>query len=185
MPLPSPEPREELHHREIQMRGYRRADGLFDIEGRITDRKPQDFKLNIGTVVRRGDAIHDMSVRVTIDVDYNVTAAVACSDATPYEICPTAAIKVQELVGLNMGRGWSRGVRERLQGTQGCTHIIELLVVLGTVGFQSLVPFRTDHTPSPTNTKPPRIIDTCLGWAADGQAVTMLWPQHARPPKTS
>ncbi len=39
MPLPPVAPREHLHTREIEWRGYRREDELWDIEGRLVDTK--------------------------------------------------------------------------------------------------------------------------------------------------
>jgi hypothetical protein len=39
MPLSSPQEREPLHSRDIVLRGYRRADGLYDIEAQLTDTK--------------------------------------------------------------------------------------------------------------------------------------------------
>jgi len=45
-PIPATESgvaREELHFRRIDMRGYRRSDGLYEVEGRVTDVKPRDF----------------------------------------------------------------------------------------------------------------------------------------------
>ena len=33
--------REEIHHCRIEMRGFRRSDGLYEVEGRVTDRKPR------------------------------------------------------------------------------------------------------------------------------------------------
>jgi hypothetical protein len=37
--------RAELHFRRIDMRGFRRSDGLFEVEGRITDRRsPMPFR---------------------------------------------------------------------------------------------------------------------------------------------
>jgi hypothetical protein len=36
--------REELHFRRIDMRGYRRSDGLFEVEGRVTDRRLHEFQ---------------------------------------------------------------------------------------------------------------------------------------------
>ena len=39
MPLSAPAARERLHTRQIECHGYRRADGLFDIEGHSTDTK--------------------------------------------------------------------------------------------------------------------------------------------------
>ena len=50
--------REELHFRRIDMRGYRRSDGLFEVEGRVTDRKTQDFSPLVGNLhVPAGEVI--------------------------------------------------------------------------------------------------------------------------------
>ncbi len=35
--------REELHVRQIEFRGFRRSDGLFEIESQLADRKTHDF----------------------------------------------------------------------------------------------------------------------------------------------
>jgi hypothetical protein len=40
MPLSPPVSREELHTRAITLHGYRRDDGLFDIEAHLIDTKP-------------------------------------------------------------------------------------------------------------------------------------------------
>lgn len=42
MPLSPPEPREHIHSRDIILRGYRREDGLWDIEAHLTDTKTYD-----------------------------------------------------------------------------------------------------------------------------------------------
>jgi len=44
MPLPAATPREPIHTRRIEMQGYLRQDGLWDIEGRLTDGKSYAFK---------------------------------------------------------------------------------------------------------------------------------------------
>ena len=43
MPLSPPQERELLHSRDIVLRGYRRADGLYDIEAQLTDTKSYGF----------------------------------------------------------------------------------------------------------------------------------------------
>ena len=48
MPLPPPVPRQSAHLREVRFEGYERDDGLWDIEGRITDVKPYDCELASG-----------------------------------------------------------------------------------------------------------------------------------------
>ena len=44
MPLSTPTEREHLHSRQIGLMGYRRNDGLWDIEGHLTDVKTYGFK---------------------------------------------------------------------------------------------------------------------------------------------
>ncbi len=43
MPLPPPVERDHLHTRTMEFRGYQRADGLCDIDARLTDVKTYDF----------------------------------------------------------------------------------------------------------------------------------------------
>ena len=65
--------REELHFRRIDMRGYRRSDGLYEVEGQLTDRKPHDFQpASGGRPARAGEPIHDMGVRLVFDDDMTV-----------------------------------------------------------------------------------------------------------------
>ena len=45
MPLPPSVAREELHLRRIELRGYRRVDGLYDVEARMVDTKSEPITL--------------------------------------------------------------------------------------------------------------------------------------------
>ena len=49
-------------------------------------------------------------------------------EGTPYAVCSGAAPNHQRLVGLNLGRGFAKAMRERLGGPEGCTHLRELLL---------------------------------------------------------
>jgi hypothetical protein len=46
MPLSSPQPREHFHTRTIDCKGYRRDDGLWDIEGHLEDNKSYGYENN-------------------------------------------------------------------------------------------------------------------------------------------
>ena len=48
MTLTSASARKSLHYREISCTGFHRSDGLWDIEGRLTDRKTILLKMRIG-----------------------------------------------------------------------------------------------------------------------------------------
>ena len=138
-----PVTREELHHRRIEMRGFRRSDGLYEVEGQVTDRKPHDFTSPNGfKKVPAGEPIHDMGVTVVFDENMTVREVRAFTSAAPYESCFEAPGTLQTLVGLRMAAGWTSEVRKRLSGAACCSHLKELLVPMATVAYQTLTMLR-------------------------------------------
>src|SRR5512138_3830632 len=88
MPLSPPAPRTDLHRRRMDFRGYRRDDGLFDIECTLLDTKGMDVPLlGVSRVVKAGEPMHDMAIRMCVNDDLEVVDIEASSDATPYTIC--------------------------------------------------------------------------------------------------
>jgi hypothetical protein len=138
MPLPVSEVERELTHtRRIRYEGYKRADGLWDIEAHLNDVKNHDYRLKTG-VRRAGQPIHDMWVRVTIDRHMKIVDAAASSDAVPYPGgCETIAPAYRKLVGLSLVKDFRKNVREALGGVRGCTHITEMLGGLPTAAIQT------------------------------------------------
>ena len=178
MPLPPPAPRDELHLRRIELRGYRRHDGLYDIEARMVDTKTRELTLGDGRIVPLGDPVHDMSIRLVVDEDLNVIDIVASTDASPFDICGEATSTLQSMKGLRIAAGWSAAIRQRLAGRNGCTHLTELLAPLATVAFQTLSDVRqAKPTPVDANGKP-RKIDSCYAYASDREVVQRRWPMY-------
>src|SRR5215467_12222949 len=91
MPLPPASPREPIHTRQVECRGYRRADGLWDIEGHLVDVKAYAFDNAHRGRLEPGMPIHEMWIRLTIDDEFMIHDAVAATDASPYRICPEVA----------------------------------------------------------------------------------------------
>ena len=111
MPLAnSPVARTRLHTRRVTYEGFQRVDGLFDIEGHLTDVKDHDYMLLTG-LRAAGEAVHDMWVRVTIGRDCVIRAIEAKTDEMPYpgscdEITPDYA----KLVGLSLLHGFRKSL---------------------------------------------------------------------------
>jgi hypothetical protein len=185
LPLPPSVAREELHLRRIEVRGYRRQDGLYDIEARVTDTKSEPMRLKSSTqTLPAGEPLHDMWVRVVVDEDLTVHDIVASTDAAPYPMCPEATTAMLQLKGLRIGSGFSRVVRERLSGRQGCTHLTELLVPLATTAFQTLSPIRNDRPERLDRSGRPAKIDSCYAYASTRDLVRVHWPEfHESPPE--
>jgi len=176
MPLPSSVPRDEVHLRRIELRGYRRNDGLYDIEARMVDTKASEIRLLEGRLLPPGDALHDMSVRIVVDEALTVIDIVASTDASPFGICREATDTLRTMKGLRIAHGWSQAVRDRLSGRKGCTHLTELLGPLATVAFQTLSQVRLARPPTADAKGRPLKIDSCYAYASDREVVQRLWP---------
>jgi len=176
MPLSPAVAREDLHERTITLRGYRREDGLFDVEGHLTDRKPYELTVEERGRLAPGEPIHDMWMRMTINEDMIIVACEAVTDNGPFRICPDAAPNFASLAGLSIKAGFLKAASERIGGVHGCTHLREMLQQMGTVAFQSLYAVRMAR-PAQAPTKPPPIINSCYAYASDGEPVRRRWPQ--------
>lgn len=191
MPLSPPKARRHLHTRTIELTGYYRDDGLFDIEAHIVDRKTYSYDSQWRGVVASGHPVHDMSLRLSVDGDLVVREVEAVMDVQPYTICSEVLDNFQRLVGLRIGAGWNKRVREAVGGVEGCTHLGELLGPLATVTFQTL----SGDYPRELMGKPPRqrgaasaegendgealfMLNGCHTWRSDSPVVKRDYPAH-------
>ena len=177
MPLPPPVEREHLHTRNIEFRGYRRADGLWDIEAHLTDVKTYDFANEFRGEILAGASLHDMWLRVTIDEDFVVRDIEAVTDGAPFQVCPAIAANFKKMVGARMRRGWRNEVRERLGGVEGCTHLVEALGAIATVAYQTLYPTLSKSRKHQRGIGKPPLIDSCHAFRSDGEIVKKRWPE--------
>ncbi len=164
--------REELHFRKIECQGFRRSDGLWDVEGRLVDTKTYAVVVGDRGNVPIGDPIHDMSLRLTLDSNYLIRDAAATMTQTPYTICPGALTAMRELIGLRICAGWLAEVRKRLTRQECCTHLFELLGPIATTAFQTLSVVRGKPTDNPGK------INSCYAYSADRALVKLSWPER-------
>jgi hypothetical protein len=170
--------RKKIHNRHIRLEGWRREDGLWDIEGRLTDTKDHDYTLGSG-VRKTGESVHDMQIRITIDQHFNVRAAEASSNAVPYPGCESIAPKYRQLVGLNLMRDFRRGVHELFGVVKGCSHITELLMVMPAVAFQTFASDLTEESGFGLSEKP-FPLDKCHALETTTEVVRLYYPKWYR-----
>ncbi len=178
MPLPpSGAERVRMHQRSVKIDGFRRADGLWDLEARIVDTKDQDYPLSSG-LRKAGEAVHDMWVRITIDDKMNILEASTCTDAAPYMgACETVPPDYSRIVGLNLFHGFLKAVKEMFGGTRGCAHVSELLMFLPTAALQtfaSVVPDNDDSGHKPYH------VDRCHALDSHSETVRRFYPRWYR-----
>ena len=178
MPLPVTDVERELRHtRRIRYEGYKRADGLWDIEAHLTDVKSHDAPMKSG-VRRAGQPIHEMWLRLTIDRHLTILAAAASSDAVPYPGgCETIAPAYRKLVGLNLGRSFRKNVKDLFGGVKGCTHITEMLGGVPTAAIQT---FAGEMPEERGDGRKPFQLDRCHALDTTGETVRKWYPKWYR-----
>jgi hypothetical protein len=178
MILSRPAPRELLHARDIRCRGYRRQDGLWDIDAELVDTKTYSFANHDREGINSGEPIHHMLLRLTVDDDLVVQAAEAATAAGPFSICGDITPVFASLVGLRIAPGWRRHVLERMAGSHGCTHLTDLLLgPLTATVLQTVSPARNRRQQAPHSGQRPAIIDSCHALASSSPVVQRQWPE--------
>jgi len=178
MSLSKPVARDHIHTRDIQCRGFRRQDGLWDIEGLMVDTKTYSFDNVDRGAINSGEPIHKMWLRLTVDDDLKVHEAEAATDAGPFTICGDITPSFKLLEGLTIGRGWRKTVLERLGRTKGCTHLTDMLTgQMAVVAFQTVTPAREKRGAASSNGDKPGLLDSCHALATDTPVVKKLWPK--------
>ncbi len=203
MPLSAPAERERQHTRSIEINGYRRADGLYDIEAHLTDVKSFGQTNYDRGFIAAGEPIHDMWLRLTVTETMRIVGCEAVSDLTPYRMCPSAAPNFSRLVGMTIKGGFLRDANQAVGGTVGCTHLRELLQQMATTAFQTISPSRVRKEMHAEGTEPkpgsdavdaritekmggpPKILNTCVAYSDAGPLVQRRWPHLYTGPEST
>jgi hypothetical protein len=180
MPLSPPGERQPLHTRRYEFNGYRRADRLWELEGGIVDLKAYAFDNDDRGRVEPGTPVHQMAIRLTLDDGLTIKAIEAVTDHGPYHVCPAITPNFQRMVGVRIGPGWRKAIRERLGGAEGCTHLVELLIAMATPAYQTILPVLSRErraAKDPTETWP-GLINSCHAYRDDGPLAKKYWPER-------
>jgi hypothetical protein len=199
MPLSEPAARELLHARDIEIRGYHREDGLYDIEAQLADAKSYGFSNQDRGFIEAGEKLHHMWLRLTVDAEMHIVASEAATDRAPYTVCPQAAPNFARLAGLQIKAGFLREASRLIGGTAGCTHLRELLQQMATTAFQTINPHKAWREAKARGEAERRgtdkldrriaqkmlggagsIVNSCIAYAADGPIVRRRWPELFR-----
>ena len=174
--LPDPAPRKLVHTRQLSFLGFQREDGLWDIEARLLDVKPQAFEDGVRSW-EPNEPVHQMVLRLTIDDDLVVQDIAVAMEVFPHGPCPQAMAPMRGLIGARLTRGWRKTINAQLGGIQGCAHLREMLVNAATAADQSLPIAITDpHAPHP-----PQHYGQCVAWDQAGPVVERHFPMFFRP----
>ncbi len=165
-------PRALAHQRRVTFEGYRRDDGLWDIEGHLLDSKPMPFEVPGEKAWAPHEPIHNMSIRLTIDDQLVIQEIHVAMHDVPHGECPQAAPPMQKMVGAKLGAGWRKAIEAHLGNAKGCAHLRELLFNMATAAFQTVT--STFQVTDPN--QPPPQLGRCVAWNFDTALVSRRYP---------
>ncbi len=185
MPLSEPVARKLAHTRVVTCRGYSREDGLWDIEGRIVDTKPYRFEnRDRGGWIEADEALHDMSIRLTVNMELEVIDVDAVIDASPFNYCKSVSAQARNLIGLSIRPGWTAKSKQAMGANRGCTHLTELLGPVATTAIQTIASAKSRQAGNKGKRASNLFINSCHSYAEDSPVVKLHWPQHYRAPSS-
>jgi hypothetical protein len=177
MPLPTPPTRTRLHTRRVSYEGFRRDDGLFDLEGHLIDVKDHDYALLTG-LRPAGVPVHDMWARVTLGSDYIIRSIEVRTDGMPYEgACDRIEPAYGKLAGASLLHGFRKTLYDAMGGVRGCSHVTELLAHAPTAAIQMFAGLRREIEPGGDK---PFQLDRCHALETTTDTVRRYYPQWYR-----
>jgi hypothetical protein len=169
-----------IHRRKVECQGYLRADGLWDIEGHLSDSKTHPVTLAEGRIVAAGQTYHGMLIRLTLDDDFIVHEVHVAIPDVPTSQCRGAIPGYEKLLGERIGPGFSRRIKELFGGIGGCVHLTELLLPMATTAFQTIPMARAMVAPrTPADVEAyrnatGRLLNTCHALREDSPVAVLL-----------
>lgn len=169
--------RKLIHTRQVTCKGYVREDGLWEVEGHLADVRSVDcLSKRREVLVRAGDTLHGMRLRITVDEAMCIVDAQAITEHSPHGECRAIGGAYAALKGLTIGPGFLSAVRERFRGARGCTHLTELIGPVATTAIQTVISAREQlvglEQPSGKDAggQEMALIGSCHAWRRGGEA---------------
>lgn len=171
--------RKHLHSGDIRCQGFARSDGLWEIEAVLVDTKSAHslYSNHERGTVPAGEPVHDMLLRMTVDIELVIKEVHAEMSYTPYQLCKSASDIMSDLVGLQIGSGWIRQARQLIERNQSCTHLMELLRPLASAAYQTMHSAIDKNEKNKTNRSDPMILDQCKTLSRNSSVVKVIWPE--------
>lgn len=175
--------RRPVHLRRIECAGFVREDGLFEIEGTLTDTKPTALALPEKTVAA-GSPIHRMRLCLVVDRGFVIRELRAEMPETPYRVCAAIAPSYGQLVGHRIEAGFTMKVKRMFRDVAGCSHLSELLPAMATAVFQVVWadPDNFEHEPSRQGAGRGSPLGGCHALRRDGEVALRYFANAGAPP---
>lgn len=166
--------KEKIHTRAITVNSYEMGDGTIQIEGVLTDERFFPSLYYSRNQYIDPGIVHRMTVRLDIALpDLEIREARAVMNEVPIESCREIETFVQKLVGLKIKPGFTKKVRGLLGGVEGCLHLTNLILTMGSAAVQGFWAYYSRRREGAKGVQAPGfdpdlLKDSCWMWREEG-----------------
>ena len=162
---------EKVHTRSIIMSTFSVDQERILVEGVLRDDRAVGIVSFTGK--ERGPGpVHHLVVRLLLStMPITILDAEAEMHHVPLEACSQATASLKKLIGMPVSHGFSKEVKGRLDGIEGCNHLTSLVLTMGSAALQGLAA----HRGRKSQTKEERaftleyIKNSCVVWKEDSE----------------
>jgi hypothetical protein len=159
-----------VHSRDVRIDTFAVDDDHVIVEGVLEDTRHLPT-YSLSGKERPPTRIHGMVVRLMIGgMPARIVDAEADMPVVPREGCRVAEDSVKKLVGMSIVYGFSKEVKDRLDGVEGCSHLTSLILTMGSAAVQGMAAHRGRKPPVPEMGLGmlEYLKNTCCTWREDG-----------------
>ena len=174
--------KELIHSRNIQVNCFETGEEYILVEGWLTDERLFPCVLYSTGETRDPGVFHHMAASMTVSLpDLAIISIAADMPVVPVETCREIKDCVQKLVGLQIRHGFTDTVRLLIGYTEGCVHLMNLILAMGSAAIQGAGSYysrKRDSVPMkmPTAADMDRsvLVNTCWLWREDGPLMKIM-----------
>jgi len=126
---------------------------------------------------REPDVIHRMCVRLLVGGwPLSILDAEAEMPDVPHELCPTTLKSIKKIINVDIISGYNKEIKKRLQGVNGCAHLMHLVLAMGPAALHGYWTQRSrKRADKPRSLDEIQgmslLIDSCRLWKEDGPII--------------
>jgi Protein of unknown function (DUF2889) len=169
----APAARTWQHRRQVDSTGYRRDDGLWEVEARMSDVKSHTMCHPAYGALPADEPYQAFLIRLVLDDALVLRDVRAEITTAPAGECRQIETAYAALAGLVLDRGVMRQARAAVGGTAGCTNLTELFGIAVVTALQ-MVGGRQLGAPGDDGAALLRLRDGCHALRAEGEILRLL-----------
>ncbi|MDD5169627.1 MAG: DUF2889 domain-containing protein [Syntrophales bacterium] len=165
--------KERLHSRTITIETFDVGKETILVEGSLVDERFQTSRSYTGNETMPPGFVHDLVVRMTLSLPkLKIIKIEAEMPVVPHTECPEIRDAVEKLRDMEIKHGFSDEVHQRFGKTQGCIHMLNLILSMGSAAVQGMWSYYArkegDKKVKLPDVDGSMLLDSCWVWRQGG-----------------